>query len=323
MQHRVRSKLRGLAWLFVAAMSLLGCSFDASALPTQREQPPEPVSRDDRGAAASSAGSAGSAGNDGAAGATRPPDPPMTTDAAPPPGKRDAQVVEPPPGPMLDAGTDAGVDARVEPTPDAAVPDASAPDASVSDASAPDTSVPDAALPDASVPPECDPDLPCVCPHLLEESVADGPCLCALSVCAPDDDCRLLWFQSTSYYFCDLEHTWDDANDHCESVPNLHLAAIEGAAEDEFILANVSDKTWLGGNDSEQEGRWEWPSGDRFYEEEQGALNNAYVNWHSSEPNNDGLSESAADCMLLWYENSVWADGSCGDEHGYVCELER
>jgi len=299
MQHSVGSKLRGRAWTPLSLLLIAGCSFDVSALPGQRRPSPEPVTQHDSGADAPAPG--GRMSNEPADAGTQLPDrPPMQTDAAQPaPEPEDAQVDAQPPEPPLDAGVDAAVDASVEPEEDAAVPDAAVPE-----------------------PMECDPDLPCVCPHLLEQSVADGPCVCALAACAPDDDCRLLVRGPTRYYFCEDERTWEQARARCDDVPGLQLAAIESSDEDEFILANVTDKTWLGASDGQVEGTWRWIGGAVFYDEEEGDVGNAYVNWHSSEPNNDGLSESPADCLLLWYENSVWADASCDDAHGYVCEVD-
>ena len=311
MQREVRSKLRGLASTPLPVLLLVGCSFDVSALPAQREQDPPPSAQEDSGA---SGGQGGRMSSEPDAGPMEPPPPPQ--------GGSDARVEPPPPDPVdagmdagmnmgidagmdagMDAGTDAGMDTgMVEPEPDAAT------DAAI-DASDPD-------------PTECDPDLPCVCPHLLAQPVPGGPCQCALDVCAPDDDCRLLTRGSTVYYFCDDQRTWAQARDRCDDVPGLRLVAIGSSGEDEFVLANVSDKTWLGGSDSQTEGTWRWVGGAVFYDEEEGPVGNAYVNWHDTEPNNDGLSESPADCLLLWYENEVWADASCEDEHGYVCELE-
>ena len=294
MQYSVRSKLLVIVKTTLLVVALAGCSFDVSAIPPARERSPQAGSPKHDSGSAEPMGSAGTQSEPITdAGGSQPPDAPMM-EPVPPMDEPDARIAEPPPEPAPDAGMDAAQDANVEPEEDASVPE-----------------------PDA-----CDPALPCACPHLTTQAVPGGPCICSVAECAPDDDCRLLTRGSTRYYFCDNERTWDQANERCFSVPGLHLASVESAGEDAFILANVSDKTWLGGNDKANEGRWYWLGGDAFYDEDQGgALDNAYVNWHSSEPNNDGLSDSPADCMILWYENEAWADASCGDLHGYVCEV--
>lgn len=272
-----------------------------------------------------------------------------------PRGQLDATTGEPSEAPQ-DASTmepgergDAALDADVMPIVDAASPmDAAMKDAAVEDAAMEDAAVEDAAHDaaphdaaqdadeDASVdemdPDECGEPPPCVCPH-EPRATESGPCapaLCPIDACAPDDHCRYLTFAGDGYYFCDDARTWAQARERCASVAGLHLVDVGGAAEDAFILDSVASKTWLGGSDGDsdgdgdasREGRWRWTDGAVFYIEGDGAPGGAYVNWHPTEPNNIGLSSTPSDCLLLWYENERWADASCGDEHGYVCEVE-
>lgn len=284
------------ARLVAGALALAGCSFDTGAMPAREEQP---VAEE----------------NDAAAGRPAPPpDAGRVLPDAMPPALIDAEP-QPPVRPD-------------EPAPDAAPP--ATPDAAPSDmdAAADATAADDDAAvdePDASEPCEPDPG-PCVCPHVaISLPTANDQCapmLCPVDECAPDDDCRFLRFASSGYYFCNDERSWEDARDRCFSIENAHLVIIESADEDQFVFESISDKTWLGGNDREQEGRWRWSAGSAFYDEEDGPINGAFENWHESEPNDTGLSESVPDCLMYWFENAAWADASCGDPHGYVCEVD-
>lgn len=260
----------------------------------------------------------------------------------PPAGGGDARVPTPP-APEPDADMDAQVapDAPVIVEMDARVPDpvdagmdstVIEPDATVVPDAAPDTGLPDSGGEDDEDATVCDPEPTCLCPHLEPLSPRTDPCappLCTAEACAPDSDCSFVYSGDHAYYFCRDERDWEDARDHC-TAHGFTLASIESEAEDDMIFERIDDKTWLGGHDGSgnEEGVWRWSDARVFYSDREGdgqpAQEFGYVNWDESEPNNSGLdNSSAADCMLFWYENSAWADGSCSDEHGYVCEVAR
>jgi hypothetical protein len=313
MRQRVvaQARVRGLL-IAAVALAALGCSFDPGAIPPNGK--PSAMNESD--------GGKHDARTEDAREPMRDADPPRL-DARPPAqdAAPDAAPDATPPAP--DAAPDANIDAAV----DAAMPD--------DDAEVPEPDAGEDAGEDAGQDAGCEPNPgPCVCPH---EEFADGngngngngnddecpPPLCPVADCAPDDTCRFLTFQSSGYYFCDDERTWGQARDLCDTIANGHLVNIESAAEDQFVLEQIDAKTWLGGDDIEQEGQWNWSSGDAFFDEDEDEpVDDAFVNWHSSEPNNTGLSQSAPDCLMYWFENVTWADASCGDEHGYVCEID-
>jgi len=281
------------AWLVAGVLAASGCSFDESAMAPAPDAP---------------------ASTDGGA-----------EDAAP----RDARTNPPAdasPPPKMDAGPQKPVD-----PPDAAGLDAAHPDAAVEDAAidaAIDAAVDDDATvdeSDASEPCEHDDD-PCVCPHeaALTTDDACAPPVCPISDCTPDDDCRFLSFATSGYYFCDDEYGWEQARDRCESIDDdAHLVSLQSAEEDQFVFEQISGKIWMGGNDRGDEGRWRWPDGTTFYDDdEEGEVPGTFNNWYATEPNDQGLSMSDPDCMIYWHENATWADASCGDQHGYVCEID-
>jgi hypothetical protein len=302
MRQRVVATLRVRSWLLAGVALAIGCSFDSSAIaPVRDEQPPS----DDHHDAAQ-------------------PDAHVVTPvdaSAPPPSSTDAQpqapIRPPPDDPEPDAApvqedaasADAAMDAAMDAALDAAVDDD---DATVDE--------PDAAEP-------CDPPDPgpCVCPHDAPPDDDEcGPVLCPLDSCAPDDDCRFVASASSGYYFCNDARSWEQARDRCRAIDDdAHLVSIESDEEDQLVFEEISDKTWLGGNDRDQEGHWHWPGDDTFYDDaEGGELPGAFNNWYDDEPNDIGLSASEPDCLLYWYQNASWADGSCGDPHGYVCEID-
>lgn len=165
----------------------------------------------------------------------------------------------------------------------------------------------------------------CHCPH---EEPAPEPCPsepCELAACVPDDTCRFESSEVGRYYVCDDARDWETAKANCESRDGMQLVAIESPEEDAFLFSLVDDKTWVGGTDGIDEGTWQWPDGTAFYQAggggSSGPIDDAYENWDGSEPNNVGLGGGTVDCMILWYQNLNWADASCGDTHGYICEV--
>jgi hypothetical protein len=289
------------AWFVVSALTAAsGCSFDRGAIPPPHQQPHRDAGNGDSGA--------------GDARAVDPDDASMQP-------QKDAQAEASVPQP--DAQTDATSEPDDAATEDAAM-DAALDAAADAEADAGDSATDEDAgdEPDGSDP--CGDPKPCVCPHEdIDENDECPPPVCAVDECAPDDDCRFLTFGSSRYYFCDDERTWEQARGRCESIAGAHLVTVQDDDEDEFVLDQISDKTWLGGSDGEDEGQWLWPDGTAFFDEEDdGPVAGRFNNWDSSEPNDTGLSASAADCLMYWYEQEAWADASCGDEHGYVCEID-
>jgi len=118
-------------------------------------------------------------------------------------------------------------------------------------------------------------------------------------------------FEGKKYRWIKERKTQQAAQAYAESLGG-HLAVINSAAEDEFVYSLVSEAAlddlgvandgggvayvWLGGNDAESEGNWNWVNGEAFQ----------YTNWGRAEPDNylnqDGLA--------LGLEN--WPKGSSG-----------
>jgi hypothetical protein len=323
---------RGKRQLVALSVLLLGaCSFSSEPLLAGQRigEDESPADRDDRtggdrttdsGTATAptpNAGAGGSAGASGSAGAN---------------AAQDAAMTDAGSAPSPDAGG-AVADAKVE---DSAPP--------------PPDPQPDAAIePDTGTPRDC----PCVCPHELQAVLNDpsraGCTLvaCPTAECAPDSSCTLSSLGTRGYYVCDELHNWEDAKDHCDELEDVYLASVDSAEEDQLLLSSLDDKTWIGGNDLEEEGDFRWQNGDLFWsggapswdgnpqgpgpggpgpggggDDEGGApVNGAYTNFIGYEPNDEGLDGSKGDCVILWPDVDQWADADCDDVHGYVCEF--
>jgi hypothetical protein len=280
-------------------LALCGCAFEDSPLIASGGRTPSSgggSNQDDTDEPSGSSGQSGSGGEDG-------------PDAAAPNGDdRDAASSMPDAAsaPLeLDASNSGGAGttggAGAGPEPDAGT---------------------DAGEPDASTPECLEPAPACVCAHTRLQTPAD-PCAapdCPLDDCAPDSQCTLERFESSVYYVCTEPHSQADALAHCAAIEGMHLVFVESAGEDEFLDDVVSGKVWIGAE--LDEGVWSWLDGTAFYED--GAVEDAYVNWDDSqsEPNGLGVGNGEVTCAIFWSETSAWADTNCPANNGYVCERE-
>lgn len=323
------------AALMVWALGLLGaCSFHSDPLlvgqragEVDADQSPSSGGNDREDGGTQSpqlpvAGSGGRGGSGSAGSGT------MAVDAATPPNVADAAA----------PGVDARMDAQVEdaaPTPD---PDPDPqPDATVE-------------VDSGKPPPECE----CVCPHELK-AVLDKPqdprcklVQCPPAECAPEPDCEFVANRTNGYYLCGEPHDWKGARDHCAKLPGVLLASVDDETEDAFLFDQIDDKTWIGGSDLEHEAEFRWENGELFWRggaewfdgsgggpggggpgpgpmgSGGGPVGDAYANFLSYEPNDEGLNDAPGDCVLLFPQDGddSWADAACNDPHGYVCKFE-
>ena len=94
-----------------------------------------------------------------------------------------------------------------------------------------------------------------------------------------------------------------------------YLVSINSQQENNFIKHNILANTvWIGFNDANQEGNFEWSNGD--------AVN--YTNWKYSEPNNQGVGYNNcgdADHTVMKRSNGRWYDRQGCDAYEYVMEV--
>ena len=115
------------------------------------------------------------------------------------------------------------------------------------------------------------------------------------------------------YQLFNFKLTWENARDYCRLLGG-HLATITSAGENNIVanLGTVSDR-WLGATDAEQEGTWQWITGETF----------SYSNWYAatSEPN----GETAENYLHIRNDVSqvgTWNDNVKSKTMGFVCEFE-
>ena len=111
------------------------------------------------------------------------------------------------------------------------------------------------------------------------------------------------------YYWSSEAKTWEAAEAFCQQR-NGHLASITSDAINRYVLEGMKSRglgrTWIGGNDIDEEGTWKWTDGSPF----------EFTFWKSGEPNNKGDE----DCMELWVGNKGrWNDKKCSAKGNFVC----
>lgn len=98
--------------------------------------------------------------------------------------------------------------------------------------------------------------------------------------------------------------SWTESRDGCDGL-RYALTTIDSEEENREIAAWLPGESWIGLNDRDDEGTFEWLDGSRP----------GFTSWSGSEPN-DFFGE---DCTLL-RQNEQWNDGECDDAHTFVCE---
>jgi PEP-CTERM motif/Lectin C-type domain len=144
-------------------------------------------------------------------------------------------------------------------------------------------------------------------------------CVLLVGVARPAAAVPILWDTAVGgnghyYEYISTPVTWDAAAAAAASSVHLglvsgYLATITSAAEQAFILANVTNQVaWLGGNDRGAEGVWRWVTGPEagsiFFGP--GAPVGAFVFWAPGEPNNCCGGED--DLVFGWGAGGSWND---------------
>ncbi|XP_071157457.1 macrophage mannose receptor 1-like [Mytilus edulis] len=126
------------------------------------------------------------------------------------------------------------------------------------------------------------------------------------------------WYRFNGYcympgplYGRDSAKTWYDAQNYCNANGG-GLADIHSKAENDFVFSLVrvgfQEQTWLGLNELQQPGKYEWSAGQNVLD---------YINWASHEPNNAFGGER---CVIIEAVNGYWKDDNCNNRFGFVCK---
>jgi len=173
------------------------------------------------------------------------------------------------------------------------------------------------------------------------------------------NDIRL--FRGTSFTLVDkgANVKWSDAKAEVDAMNDIggsdyhYLATITSQAEQDEIARQIGDvkiNAWLGGNDVGAEGEWRWTEGPEGDEEggsgrqfwsgiasnrtpPGSAVNGAYENWGSGEPNDAGATVGSENYLQISQGSSPpgsWNDlpdrdnmGAAYQPRGYVRETEE
>jgi len=116
--------------------------------------------------------------------------------------------------------------------------------------------------------------------------------------------------------------SWADARLACRALGSgWDLASIRSAAVNTFVASLLEGEAWIGAADQTREGTWRWVSdGSLFWRglaDAGSAVNDAYINWSGSEPNDNRNSDCA---RIVPEQNGVWADLECTELRAAVCE---
>ena len=124
--------------------------------------------------------------------------------------------------------------------------------------------------------------------------------------------CTFQTFSDHSYLFCDnVALQWQWAEFVCDSR-GYNLATINSEEENLFVYSTAivlnAGRWWVGLNDRDQEGVYEWSSGESAN----------YLNWGIGEPEN----EADDDCVELnAFGDETWNEVSCSENLRYICEV--
>jgi len=114
------------------------------------------------------------------------------------------------------------------------------------------------------------------------------------------------------YLWNSEKKNWTDAEDFCQKEGG-HLASVHSDAAVDFVLRGMArlglDIAWLGGNDIEVEGAWQWTDCTPWN----------FTFWASAQPSGDGHCLTQVLNHPGSHLNGKWNDISAAWKHGFLC----
>ncbi len=201
-------------------------------------------------------------------------------------------------------------------------------DAGVADAAPADAGdTPDAAEPPACVPtPEICDGLDNDCDRQVDQGVTCGA------------GCTGFALADAGYMFCSGLLNYDDALERCE-LAGLSLVQLDTPEESNGVMGAILGSglplpagellVYIGASDEADEGEWSWVGAGGFLFWQGGpiaddgeAIGDAYVNWATIEPNNQGNEDCGAISVRgnATRQAGQWDDRNCNDTLPFTCE---
>merc|ERR1712051_302389 len=131
----------------------------------------------------------------------------------------------------------------------------------------------------------------------VQTTTASGGSDCNLADFTADDD-------GNCFLVVESKLNWSKARKACQALGDANLASIESATANTFIKGLVSDSTWTGATDSNNEGTWKWTNGETF----------SFNKWKDD----SDISNDDEDCAYI-ATNGKWQDQDCTKKMHYVC----
>ena len=160
---------------------------------------------------------------------------------------------------------------------------------------------------------DCDDDDPGVNPAATEEcNGLDDDCdgnADSAAVCP----CNFETYGGHGYLFCETVSNWYAASDFCDNQDSYTLVTINDSSEQSWVEGVASGLSsshwwWIGLNDLDNEGSFQWESGS----------SSGYTNWAGGQPDNyNGLE----DCAHIYGTSGTWNDLPCGNDNWYGTHL--
>jgi hypothetical protein len=154
----------------------------------------------------------------------------------------------------------------------------------------------------------------CVLPGIFSPAPVVDCESCGACPAQPDFTCTPLSSGTSLYSLCPTARAWSTARMQCTSV-GLDLVKIDDEVENDFVLAQIADETWLGAGDTVEDD-WRWVADNSQFwsgDEDGDPVASAFNDWETGdEPNGSG------DCARI--TEGGWLDTDCADPLPFLCE---
>ena len=141
--------------------------------------------------------------------------------------------------------------------------------------------------------------------HILE--IDGGEMTNATSYFENENYTSLGEFNGHHYFVSTYTSLWTDANAMLDEIDGAHLATMNSAEENDFVSSSMNATAWIGLNDIETEGVWQWVTGEEV----------SYTNWNGGEPNNAGNED-----IVEMFTNGKWNDHQINQRRVFVVEVD-